>query len=384
MMRGFALVAATAIFLSGCASGNDAAPPPTTPTDGANPATANFTALKFPLAAPVHKVVWANGTYTITDTCNTGGCLLDPRAFRPTDITAELPEGAPVRLLIQVDFTYGPTADFGGGLEAWVETQDAAISLYRHENALDGHVEVEVLLKPGTKTDVVVAAYSPGSLPDTPYTMSIQIDSNAAPLPSGVPVAVELAGGDEIRASTLSGGKAPFFLYTPNDVLIGRFEGNHTLPGNAPRGAYALLVPFGEPDANVTSNSGATTMKLLGIAFELGPAGDPPETGAYDVDWQATGDLIGVGILVNNVPTPVGLAPMISLGYSVQMTGPAGFQLDTGDQCGVCLSFGQTSLGIGSGLGDDRVSAGTYHIHSETLLTYDLRITPFAVYFDRS
>jgi hypothetical protein len=48
------------------------------------------------------------------------------------------------------------------------------------------------------------------------------------------------------------------------------------------------------------------------------------------------------------------------------------------------LSFGQTSLGIGSGLGDDRVSAGTYHIHSETLLTYDLRITPFAVYFDRS
>jgi hypothetical protein len=337
--------------------------------------------LRNALAAPVHKTLWANGTVAAQDTCNTGACVMDTsRAFHTTDISSELPAGAPVQ--IEVELTYQQAAVNIGGFDTWVQSDQATFYSYTYDSSA-GHVLVRVTLLAGGTTQVVMAAFGPeGSGAETPYTLRIALAADPTGVPPSVPVSVALGPGSSI-AATAKGAPVPFLLYSPTDVALGESKGNRTLAATAPKGEYIVLLPPDSPWANLTTDSGDARMTVLGLRFEMGTEGTLPPNGAYDSSWDVAGSPLGVGVLAHTVPSAIGPAPLVSAGFQMTLTGPNGFRLESSTLCQICFNFGGNYWGIGSALGDGKVTAGNYAIHAQTDATYDIRVAPFAIYAQR-
>jgi hypothetical protein len=335
------------------------------------------------LAAPMHKTLWANGTVAAQDACNTGGCgVTDSRAERTTDITDELP-AAGVPVSIQVELTYPDSLVFTGAFDSWIEAPHG--TYYSYTGTYEGgHVLYNVTLLPGDSVQVVMAAYWPGGgTTETPYTLRIAIDADPSTVTEGIPIGVLLSPGSSLDVRSVKGGAADYVLYGPDDALVGRFKGNHTLPAQAAKGQYAVLLAPDSPAATLWSSGGDGRLVLLGLRFVVGPPGDLPPSGAYDGTWDVAGYPVGVGLLAYSVQSAAGPAPILSVGFSMRMTGPNGFRLETPTLCHVCANLG-FGTGWGSGLGDERVTAGTYALHAETSATYQVQVRPYAAYLDRA
>lgn len=385
-------LAAAVLLLAGCAS-----PPadPATPGTGTQTGShsthvamghiaATPAVLRNALAAPVHKTVWANGTVAFQDTCNTGACVVDDsRALHVTDITADLPAGAPVQVSLDLSYQPAPTQDtVGNGFDLWIQSDKATFYTYTFDWAPDRIAVRAVLLAAGT-IEVVMGAIGPGGgMPETPYTLRIAIDADPAAVPPGVPVAVSLGPGATLSAAA-QGRPVPFLLYGPTDALVGKPGGSHTLADAAPKGEYIVLLPPGSPPANLTTDSGDVRMAILDLRFETGPAGSLPPHGAYDGSWDVAGTPLVVGLMAHTVPTAAGPAPLASTGFTMRMTGPNGFVLETPEICQGCLNVGRSGFFWGSDIGDERLGPGSYAIHAETDATYDVQVTPVAVYAQR-
>ncbi len=375
-------LAVLSAFLAGCSGGGDGGGAPPAATDGPASGAPAMVTLKNGLAGSVHHTVWANGTVAFQDTCNTGGCITDTsRAIRPTDITEHVPAGAPVRL--EIELTYSPNPVGFGGFETWVQSEGGTYYAYDVDWEL-GHELVKVVFVPEGKVEVVMAAYGPGGeAPETPYELRVTVDADNETLPDGVPVAVRLGPGATLEADA-GGAQVAFVLYGPDDQPVGRFDDSTTLPEDAASGDYVVLLPNGQPAARLRTDSGAETMRLLPLRAEMGPVGDLPPNGAYDGSWDVTGIPIGVGIAAYNLPSALGPSPIVSTGFTMSLRGPGGFTLDSGNLCGICLSFGEYFVTWSSGLGDERVTAGAYTVHAETQFTYQVQVVPYALYFDRA
>ncbi|MCA1811922.1 MAG: hypothetical protein LC623_07930 [Halobacteriales archaeon] len=383
MQRHAATTILLCLLLAGCAS-----PAPTGDTATAGSGTqagqatghAQHATLRYPLAAPVHLVRWANGTVAAQDTCNTGACLVDAsRALHATDVSGDLPAGVPVRILAEL--TYEPPAVVGvGGLELFVATDASTVYSYAEEGE-PGHVAVDVLLAPEGKVEVVMLANGPAHEgASAPYTLRIAVDADPALVPAGVPVAVHLGPGTHLMVGSHA-GPAAFDLYGPDDAPLGRFTGNHTLPAGAREGAYLVLLPPGDPPATFATDAKQVPLGLVGIRVEAGPVGQVPPHGAYDATWTVPGVPLGVALRAQSAATPVGVSLLASAGFSAALTRANGFQLATPEMCRGCVTGLRYTLA--SSLGDALVGPGDYHVHAQTDATYGLEVQPIALYAQR-
>ncbi|MEA3136199.1 MAG: hypothetical protein QOC71_480, partial [Thermoplasmata archaeon] len=287
------------------------------------------------LAEAIHTTVWANGTVAIQDTCNTGACLLDAsRALHLTDLTPFIPAGVPTLLNVELDWK----SDLGGGnYDAWIEAPDSTAYSSRMDFT-PGHLELQTILLPHGTITLVMAAFGPGEdVPSAPYTLYATIDADPVGVPPGVPVVVALAGGDTLRAGTYGGGPSPFLLYGPDDALRGQYSGEHTLADGAPSGNYVVIIPDGSPWGNLTTDSGATEMRALGLHREDGATFDVEPQGAAGRSWDVAGVPVGVGVRAFS-DSDLPLTMMASLGLRVAIDGPNGFKVEGVEVCGVCLT----------------------------------------------
>jgi hypothetical protein len=331
------------------------------------------------LRDPIHTVVWANGTVAAQDTCNTGGCQVDQRAFRQTPLTGEVVQGVPT--LVTIELTWKELPLQFGWFDAYLVAPESTVYAHRVDYT-PGHLSTSLLLRPQGELTLAMAAYGPGGdVPSTSYTLSAQLDADPTALLPGVPVAVAMDGGDRITAGSYGGGKATFLLYGPDDALLGSFEGEHVLPASAPKGDYVAVLPAGGPTGNLTSDSGATSMRALGLRQEYGPATDLGPSGITEAKWDVTGVPLGVGVYIHVDDDPAHTF-MASSGLVASMAGPNGFELDIGAVCGVCLTGG-FGYSADSGSGDPRVTAGTYTVRTESQATLGGTMDPFAIYLQR-
>jgi len=318
------------------------------------------------------------------DTCNTGACVLDlSRAQHVTDITEHLPAGVPVEVSVAMSTTPSPLF---GTFNVFLSAPGSTFYYNRGEvDHARGTSSVQALLRPAGPVEVVLIANSPGGdVPETAYTLSVAITAGPERVPAGAPIGIELGPGSNLTFQAAGQEKPPFLLYAPDDALLGTFAGNVTLPPGAAKGEYVVLVPNGAQWGNLSSD-GPRTMRALGLRTELGPEGTLPPAGPYDASWDVAGFPFAVGVAAYAPPdaTPFG-GPLLSSGFEVRLTGANGFAVESGPVCGFCLTFGFQAF-YGSGTGNPDVVAQAYAVHAETTgLTYDLRVTPFARYLDRS
>ncbi len=376
-----ALVAAT---LAGCSAGTPPAAPTADPIQ-AEAVALGQTTLRFAgLTAPIEKTVWANGTVAAQDTCNTGACITDASgALHVTDITGDLPAGVPVEIAVAMSTTPSPLF---GTFEVFLNAPES--TMYYNHGEIDhasGTASVQAMLRPAGTVEVVLLANAPGGqVPATPYTLSIAISAGPERVPAGAPIGVVLGPGSNLTFQAPGQTKPSFLLYAPDDALLGSYAGNVTLPANAAKGEYVVLLPSGAQWGNLSSDT-ATAMRAVGLRTEFGPEGSLPPNGAYDGRWDVQGFPFAVGVAASSPPdaTPVG-GPLVSSGFEVSLIGANGFTLESGPQCGLCLTFGFGAT-FDSGTGNAEVVAQEYAVHAETVgVTYDLRVVPFARYLDRT
>lgn len=380
-----ALAASVATLLSGCSGStppsgpSDLAQGPDTSGDAVADVSPAVLMRHAGLAEPLHTVVWANGTVAAQDTCNTGGCQLDDRAFRRTDLTPLLTPGVPT--LVTIDLAWKETPLAFGWFDAYLQAPESTVYARRSEYA-PGHLATTLLVRPEGELTLVMAAYGPGGdVPATAYTLSARLDADPDVLLPGVPVAIAMEGGDRLVASSYGGGEASFLLYGPDDVLLGSFQGEHVLPAAAAAGDYVAVLPAGGPTGNLSTDSGAVAMRALGLRREYGPATDLAPSGATATDWDVGGVPLGVGVYIHVDEDPAQTV-MGSSGLAARMSGPNGFELDLGEVCGFCLTGG-FGYSADSGSGDPRVTAGTYTVRAESAATVGGTLEPFAIYLQR-
>jgi hypothetical protein len=304
-----------ALLLAGC-SGSPAT------DDGGPQATpaAGHTGILHPLAfaaltAPVSKTLWANGTVAFQDTCNTGGCIMDTsRAIRPTDLSAELPAGVPVR--VRLELAYAPHPILADGFDVWLQTDGSVVYSYLYVGE-PGLRSAEVVLLPGGRTEAVMAAFSPGDgLPDSAYTFRIDIEAHPTLLPPGVPVGIALGPGQSIAAN---GTGVDLLVYGPDDALIGQFREPFTLPAAARRGEYAVILSGGAASLVVGNASAPPAMRPLGLSLEVGPETVVAPHGVTAASWDVPGHPLGVGARIYNVQDATGQSPLVSAGFEMRM-----------------------------------------------------------------
>lgn len=374
------------LLLAGCSEGGsneDLAPaddPFARTVQGAGETVLRFEGMD----GPVEKTVWSNGTIAVQDTCNTGACIVDTsRAYHVTDITGDVPAGVPVELTVSLRYTPHP---FFGGPEVFLDAPGSIV--YYDRTTVDyatGTGSILAMIRPADTVEVVVAANAPGGeTPETPYTLSIAIVAGPERVSPGAPIAITLGPGSNLTYRAPGQTSPEFLLYGPDDALLGLMEGHVTLPADAPRGDYAVLLPNGSQWGNLSSDT-ASSMRALGLRTGLGPEGHLPEVGAYDATWDVTGFPFAVGVAVYASPdaTPIG-GPLLSTGFEVSLTGANGFTIESGPVCGLCFTFA-FGANFGSGTGNPDVVAQTYAVHAESATaTYGLSVVPFARYLDRS
>jgi hypothetical protein len=369
-------------LLAGCAGkAPGAAGVEGTETDQALAGAEPFRTLRYSQSSEgIHETVWANGTVNAQDTCNAGGCILTAdRAMHPTDVTDLLPQGVPT--LVTVELQWNPHPLGFGGWDLLLDAPESTI-YSRREVSQPGHIQGQVVLRPSGSVAVVLATYGPGADPVTSYTLRIAIDSEPHVLLPGVPVSVAMEAGDTVRAGSYGGGEAPFLLYGPDDARLGIFDGEHTLAEGAPTGHYVVLLPFGGPTGNVSTDSGADTMEALGLRRETGPESTVPPNGALDAPWDVGGVPLGVGVEARSGEDLVVTQFMASMGFELRLDGPGGYVLDGGEVCGLCLTGG-FAFSIDSGSGDPSVVPGRYTVHAEAEASAGIRVQPFAIYVER-
>lgn len=364
--------------LAGCSSAPTADKLAATGPDPAGAREAAFHMLgHVGLTGTLHKEAWSNGSVAPQDTCNLGGCLMSTaKAEHVTDLTPLLPTGVPTRL--QVDLTYQPNPAQFGQFQVFLRTEASTIYSYRLDDDFQGHEVLQAILVPRDAVSLVMAAYGPGGgAPETPYQVKATIDADEHGVPPGVPMAVALAPGQTLRATSPSGDATPFILYAPDDTLVGSFKGEHQVPDGAPAGDYVALLPSNGPWGNLTSNGGSEGMKALGLRREWGTPTPLAPNGATDVPWDVAGNPLGVGLRLA-ATTPL----MLSVGVQASIRGPDGYLFDPGTACQFCLA-GALTITTDSGTGDPAVKAGSYTVHGETQGTYEIAVTPFAIYLQR-
>jgi hypothetical protein len=373
------LVVLAVLLLAGCAGDRAAAEAPGDSARAAAPSEAIPLAFAA-LAAPRATTLWANGTVALQDTCNTGGCIADTsRAIRPTDLSTHLPIGVPVT--VRLELAYAPHAVLADGFDLWLQSDGSVFYSYLYDGQA-GLRTVEAVILPRGRTEAVMAAFGPGDgLPDSPYTFRIDIEAHPTLLPPGVPVGIPLEPGQSIAAQ---GTGVDVLLYGPDDALVGQFREPFTLPAAARRGEYTVLLSGGSAALVVGNVSAAPAMRLLGLAFEMGPETALAPHGTTSASWDVAGFPLGVGVRVYNVVGGTGQSSLVSVGFEVRMAGPNGWSATTGTMCGFCLTFGEFSTGLSSGLGNPGITAGTYVVEGESTLTHEVRVTPFAVRLDRT
>jgi len=382
-MQRWAMLAILAMALSGCsgsgggkgATGTDG--PGTAVDEDGNPVSAMVT-LTNGLAAPLHRTIWANGTVAFQDTCNTGACVLGTdRAFHVTQV--EVPRDIPVRLGVELD--YNPNqGGVGGGFQAWVQA-DGTFFRYAYDGQ-PGSIRIDTTLLPTSNAEVYMAAFGPGGdMPETEYTLRIQVDADPQIVPPAVPVAVELGPGDNLTVG--SDSTSAFALYGPDDTYHGRYEKGLQLPADAMEGEYVVLIAPGSPAGTIATDSGTRNMTTMGLRFVGGEQGTLPPNGAYDADFEVTGYPLAVGVSAGVTPGATGFYSFASTGLSMSLSGPNGVSLDSGVMCQICFTFGGFGAGMSTEPGDPAVVAGTYHVHAETQATYEAYILPYSIYFQR-
>ena len=338
--------------------------------------------LRFAGAAAVHEVVWANGTVEAQETCNLGGCIMGTEgAFHRTDLTDRLRAGTPSLLSVSLEWTNAPV-EFGG-FDVLLEAPDSTV--YGSRATLEpGHLEAIAVLRPTGTVALVMAAFGPGGeVPATDYTLRIGIDSEPEAVLPGVPVAVALAAGDTLQARSYGGGEAAFLLYGPDDAFLGEFDGERTLPANAPAGDYVAILPAGGPSGTLATDSGADAMRAVPLRHEPGADLKAPPTGAGSADWSVGGVPLALGFTVRAAEDLAVTPLMATSGLMVRLEGPGGYVLDGGEVCGLCLTGG-FGYRRDSGTGDPLLTAGAFRLHVESHASAGVIVQPYAVYLDRT
>lgn len=371
-------------LLAGCASDAPAA------TGGSGPGSqdsgdASVTTLRFKdLNAPVDKQFWLNGTVAVQDTCNTGACILDTsRAQHSLDLSGEIPLGAPVLVDLELTQTRG---EVWGNFEVWIDAPDGTYYTYAYDaDHATGRSTVSSVLQSSGTVRVHLLATGPGSeVPEAPFSIAITVRAGPELVLPGAPVGIHLAPGTNLTFTTTTGQKSPMLVYGPDDAFVGAFDGTLSLDQAAKAGEYVVIVPPGGEAGNLTTDGDATEMRVLRLQTSGGPEGVLPPTGPYEKEWSVTGFPVAVGVIAQASPGQLVGDPLLSLGYEFSLTGENGLTLTSGLQCGGCLTFGDYRSVIQSGTGDPLAVAQLYTVHAMTTLTYEVRLTPYAVYLDRA
>lgn len=387
MLR-LAVSLAVMLFLAGCTAPEEGVDPIEkaggTAEGGEDPGAGApaRTVFRHPLDRAHERVLWQNGSFAPTDACALGGCVTGGAQQR-LDLTAEVPEGIPTRIL--VDLRYDTDAVMIGGLSPNVLLENGVFYEYQATNAGSGHRTIDTTLRSdgGTVAVAVYDFFPRLGATEYAYTLQVSVQTPNETVRPGVPVEVALESGQWFRVEPLADTPTRVTLYGPDDDYLAThtFEGPLDLQA-ATVGPHVLVAGSGA-GVRVTTNGSASPLRTLDLVIAFGDARPPETSGETKVSFDVVDHPLAAGVYLASTDTHGTWSHTAD--ETLRLDGPDGTLVEGVFSCTVCLNVMPDAVvfALGTLPGDGLIGPGAHTAIYGWQGSFGLEVGSYTVHYTR-
>lgn len=383
LMAGLCMVA-LAVLAAGCIGSEDV----TSGTETVVQTSANDTEIVQPATFPVDErnhTTWSNGSFSHAEVA-VGQADRQQRAHRVS--LDHLPENVPVWLEAKLEYT-APSEPTTGvdHADVFLDTQieeDPSYPLYRvdrEESAGSEHLQATLVAAGSAPPELVVLGDLPPAAAELSFTLRVQAHVAKHVVPANVATAIEVPAEAERVEVVPTDASEPTSLraWTPDDVYLGKTDGDGTLSFPAPRAGSYVAVPNATSVLRVIDDAGEAldaegALQAVGWQEETGEPMTVPPGGSGTWTGEVTRAPLAVGFTIRAEHDQVWAVAETT----IEMAGPSGDLPRV--ECSRCFSLGV--LPVRAGFDDDH-AAGTYELTVDSTANADLEVLPRWIHYER-